>query len=89
RLKRTGRDARVLPRTVLYDPSLTLSLPPGISAASGVNAMAHAVEALYAEDANPVISLMAEESIRALGDALPAIVRTPDDREMRSRALYG
>jgi len=89
RLKRTGRDARVLPRTVLYDPSLTLSLPPGISAASGVNAMAHAVEALYAEDANPVISLMAEESIRALGEALPAIVRTPDDREMRSRALYG
>ncbi|MEN2468972.1 maleylacetate reductase [Burkholderia sp. GS2Y] len=89
RLKRTGRDARVLPRTVLYDPSLTVSLPPGISAASGVNAMAHAVEALYAEDANPVISLMAEESIRALGEALPVVVRDPEDRAMRSRALYG
>ncbi|UOB58110.1 maleylacetate reductase [Burkholderia pyrrocinia] len=89
RLKRTGRDARVLPRTVLYDPSLTLSLPPGISAASGVNAMAHAVEALYSEDANPVISLMAEESIRALGEALPVVVRDPENREMRSRALYG
>ncbi|AOI90916.1 maleylacetate reductase [Burkholderia pseudomultivorans] len=89
RLKRTGRDARVLPRTVLYDPSLTLSLPPGISAASGINAMAHAVEALYAVDANPVISLMAEESIRALGDALPTVVRAPDDRDARSRALYG
>ncbi|AIO31001.1 iron-containing alcohol dehydrogenase [Burkholderia cenocepacia] len=89
RLKRTGRDARVLPRTVLYDPSLTLSLPPGISVASGINAMAHAVEALYAVDANPVISLMAEESIRALGDALPTVVRAPDDRDARSRALYG
>jgi maleylacetate reductase len=89
RLKRTGRDARVLPRTVLYDPSLTLSLPADISAASGINAMAHAVEALYAEDANPIVSLMAEESIRALGEALPAIVRAPDDVEMRSRALYG
>ena len=89
RLKRTGRDPRVLPRTVIYDPSLTLSLPAHISAASGVNAMAHAVEALYAEDANPVISLMAEESIRALGEALPAIVRAPDDAAMRSRALYG
>ncbi|MDR8731408.1 maleylacetate reductase [Burkholderia pseudomultivorans] len=89
RLKRTGRDARVLPRTVLYDPSLTLSLPAGISAASGINAMAHAVEALYAVDANPVISLMAEESIRALGDALPAVVRAPEDRDARSRALYG
>ncbi|CAN0639729.1 maleylacetate reductase [Burkholderia cepacia] len=89
RLKRTGRDARVLPRTVLYDPSLTVSLPPDISAASGINAMAHAVEALYAEDANPVISLMAEESIRALGEALPVIVRDPEHRAMRSRALYG
>ncbi|WOD20402.1 maleylacetate reductase [Paraburkholderia kirstenboschensis] len=89
RLKRTGRDARVLPRTVLYDPSLTLSLPSGISAASGINAMAHAVEALYAEDANPVISLMAEEAIRALGEALPVVVRAPQDRLMRSRALYG
>ncbi|KGD49631.1 iron-containing alcohol dehydrogenase [Burkholderia pseudomallei MSHR5492] len=89
RLKRTGRDLRVLPRTVIYDPSLTLSLPAAISAASGVNATAHAVEALYAEDANPVISLMAEESIRALGEALPVIVDAPDDRAMRSRALYG
>jgi maleylacetate reductase len=89
RLKRTGRDARVLPRTVLYDPSLTLSLPPDISAASGINAMAHAVEALYAEDANPITSLMAEESIRALGESLPTIVRAPGDVPMRSRALYG
>jgi maleylacetate reductase len=89
RIKRTGRDARVLPRTVIYDPSLTLTLPPSISAASGVNAIAHAVEALYAEDANPVISLMAEESIRALGAALPGIVSQPDDADMRSRALYG
>jgi len=89
RLKKTGRDLRVLPRTVIYDPSLTVSLPAGISAASGVNAIAHAVEALYAEDANPVISLMAEESIRALGEALPGVVRRPDDAAMRSRALYG
>ncbi|HKT96255.1 MAG TPA: maleylacetate reductase [Paraburkholderia sp.] len=89
RLKRTGRDMRVLPRTVIYDPALTLSLPVAISAASGINAMAHAVEALYAEDANPIISLMAEESIRALGEALPEIIRKPDDVAMRSRALYG
>lgn len=89
RLKKTGRDARVLPRTVVYDASLTLSLPADISAASGMNAMAHAVEALYAQDANPVISLMAEESIRALGQALPAVVRQPDDADARGRALYG
>ncbi|ACC74697.1 maleylacetate reductase [Paraburkholderia phymatum] len=89
RVKHTGRDTRVLPRTAIYDPSLTLTLPPAISAASGVNAIAHAVEALYAEDANPIVSLMAEESIRALGEALPRIVRKPDDADTRSRALYG
>jgi maleylacetate reductase len=56
---------------------------------TGRDAMAHAVEALYAEDANPVISLMAEESIRALGEALPVVVRDPANRDARSRALYG
>src|SRR5271154_4701486 len=66
-LKKTGRDTRVLPRTVIYDPVLTLTMPPMLSATSGMNAIAHCVEALYAEDANPIISLMAEEGIRALG----------------------
>ncbi len=64
--KKTGRDARVLPKTVIYDPTLTVSLPPRLAAASGMNAIAHCVEALYAHDGNPVTSLMAEEGIRAL-----------------------
>jgi maleylacetate reductase len=89
RLKKTGRDPSVLPRTVVYDPQLTLTLPADISAASGMNAMAHAVEALYAEDANPVVSLMAEESVRALAGSLPAVVQDPDDIDARSGALYG
>mgnify|MGYP005841446699 CR=1 FL=1 len=88
-VKRTGRDLRVLPRTVIYDPLLTLSLPPALSATSGFNAIAHSVEALYAEDANPIVSLMAEESIRALARALPAIVARPQDRAARSQAQYG
>ncbi|AOY96679.1 maleylacetate reductase [Cupriavidus sp. USMAA2-4] len=88
-LKKTGRDLRVLPRTVVYDPLLTLGLPPALSASSGVNAMAHAVEALYARDANPIISLMAEEAIRALARALSAVVADPADREARAGALYG
>lgn len=89
RLKKTGRDTRVLPKTVIYDPQLTLSLPPAVSACSGMNAMAHAVEALYAEDANPIIGLMAEESIRSLAQALPRVVEHPADREARGQALYG
>ena len=64
-LKRTGRDPRILPKTVLYDPELTISLPPQISGPSGMNAIAHCVEALYAKDGNPIISLMAEDAMRA------------------------
>ena len=87
--KKTGRDARVLPRAVIYDPSLTLSLPPALSAASGMNAIAHAVEALYSHEGNPIVSLMAEEGIRALASALPAIIKSAQDMEARSDALYG
>jgi maleylacetate reductase len=88
-MKKTGRDARVLPRTVIYDPTLTFSLPAALSAASGMNAIAHCVEALYAQDANPIISMMAEEGIRALAQALPIVVREPRNLEARSDALYG
>src|SRR5512146_620021 len=88
-LKRTARDARVLPKTVIYDPTLTLGLPAHTSAASGMNAIAHCVEALYARDANPITSLMAEEGIRALAAALPRIMKNQNDLDARSDALYG
>jgi maleylacetate reductase len=87
--KKTGRDVRVLPKTVIYDPTLTLSLPPALSAASGMNAIAHAVEALYSHEGNPIVSLMAEDGIRALASALPVIVQKPTDVSSRSDALYG
>jgi len=88
-LKKTGRDVRVLPKAVIYDPVLTLSLSPAMSAASGMNAIAHCVEALYAHDGNPIVSLMAEEGIRALARALPVVVKEPGNIEVRSDALYG
>ncbi len=87
--KKTGRDPKVLPRTVIYDPELTLGLPPAVSAASGMNAVAHCVEALYAHDGNPIVSLMAEEGIRALAASLLKIVSQPRNIEARSEALYG
>ena len=83
------RGPRILPEVIVYDVDLTLSLPIGLSAASGMNAIAHAVEGLYTQDANPIVSLMAEEGIRALGAALPRIAADPSDREARSDALYG
>jgi alcohol dehydrogenase class IV len=87
--KSTGRDPAVKPRTVIYDPDLTLALPAAVSAASGMNAMAHAVEALYADGIDPVTALMAEEGVRALGAALPRVVANPTDPAARSEALYG
>ena len=87
--KRTGRDPKVLPRVVIYDPALTLTLPAKIAGPSGMNAIAHCVEALYAENANPIVSLMAEEGIRALADSLPKVVARADDLEARTNALYG
>jgi alcohol dehydrogenase class IV len=88
-LKRTGKDPRVLPRTVIYDPTLTLTLPVGLSITSGMNAIAHAAEGLYAKDGNPIMDLMAQEGIRALAAALPVIRRNPQDLAARGSALYG
>lgn len=88
-MKKTGRNEQVLPRTVLYDPELTLGLPVKMSVTSGINAIAHAAEGLYSLTTNPIIELMAQEGIRALGRALPAVRRQPQDLEARSDALYG
>ncbi len=88
-LKKTGRDPRVLPRTVIYDPLLSLSLPVGLSVTSAINAIAHAAEGLYAQDRNPITDLMAQEGIAALARAIPGICKQPGDVDARSDALYG
>ena len=87
--KVTGKDPRVLPRTVVYDPDLTLGLPVDLSAASGMNAMAHLVEALYAPGISPISFQSAREGVRALSSALPRVVADPADLGARSDALYG
>ncbi|MGY4689472.1 maleylacetate reductase [Salibacterium sp. K-3] len=87
--KRTGRNPVVKPKTVIYDPELTLTMPSYLSLTSGINSMAHCFEALYASKRNPVTSIMAEEGIRALFHSLQKITAVPGDREARSNALYG
>jgi maleylacetate reductase len=87
--KRTGRDPRVLPRTVVYDPALTTGLPAEVTGPSGMNALAHCVEALYAPGANPVTSLLATEGASALHRGLPGAVADPGDLAARSDALLG
>ena len=87
--KQTGRDMRVLPRTVLYDPELVYSMPPFLAATSGMNALAHCVEALYGQHAGPITNLLAEEGSRALAQGLPGIVQNPRNHESYDLALYG
>jgi alcohol dehydrogenase class IV len=88
-VKATRRSLDILPEAVIYDVELTLGLPVALSGTSGINAIAHAVEAMYAHDTNPITQLMAEQGIAALARALPAIVADPGDRAARSDALYG
>jgi len=88
-VKKTGRDVRVLPKTVVYDPDLTMTLPLALSITSGLNAIAHAAEGLYTPEPNPIVALMAEEGIAALARALPALHADIDDRHARHDALYG
>lgn len=88
-VKVTQSSPKVLPEVVIYDIDLTMTLPAAMSGTSGMNAIAHAVEALYARERNPVISLMATEAIGALAAALPTIAVEPGNRDARGKALYG
>lgn len=87
--KSTRSNPKILPGTVIYDVDLTTSLPISLSATSGINAIAHAIEALYSPDRNPIIDLVALEGIRALAASLPDVVKDPQDIKARSQALYG
>jgi len=88
-VKRTSQDRRMLPRLVIYDPLLTVGLDAHTTATTGMNAVAHCVEALYAKRANPVTGLLAEAGLAALIRALPNAVRAPSDLQARGEALYG
>ncbi|KAF7555335.1 hypothetical protein G7Z17_g2241 [Cylindrodendrum hubeiense] len=88
-LKQTRSDPAILPGTVIYDINLTLTLPVALTATSGVNAIAHAVEALYAQNSNPIINMFAEKGVKALASALPQLIKNPTSQSARSSALYG
>ncbi len=86
--KTTGTDPRVLPRVIVYDAELTLSLPVAMSVASGLNALAHCIDSMWAPAADPVNAALAAEGIRALRAGLPRIVNDPMDLDGRENALY-
>jgi len=88
-VKTTTKNPRMLPISVIYDVETTLTLPPSIATTSGMNAIAHAIEALYAKEKNPVSTTQCLEAIRSLAEALPVIAEEPDNADARSQALYG
>jgi maleylacetate reductase len=85
--KVTGRDPKVLPRTIVYDPELTLALPPAVTAASGMNAIAHCVEALWVNERTPVTVAFATEGLRRFAEYLPRAVANGGERDARSECL--
>ena len=86
--RKAGNDQRALPTVAIYDPDLIQSLPPRVMAASGMNALAHAVESLYGEDTNPVVQTLSEDSIKRFAEHLPRAAADPGNAEARSEALY-
>ena len=86
--KTTRRDPSIRPETVIYDVDLTLSLPVALTVTSALNAIAHAMEPLYAPDRNPVVVLMAQDALRSFKVAIPRLVTDPADRDARAEALY-
>jgi maleylacetate reductase len=87
--KITGRDVKVVPRTIIYDPDLTLSLPAAVSAASGMNAIAHCVEALWVDSRTPVTAGLATEAMRRFAQNLPAVVADCANVTARGECLVG
>jgi maleylacetate reductase len=86
--KTTGVDRKVLPKVVIYDAALTMSLPVEMSVASGLNALAHCVDSMWAPNADPINAAFAAEGIRSLAAGLPRVVADPMDLDGREHALY-
>jgi maleylacetate reductase len=86
--KTTGIDPIVLPKVIVYDATLTMTLPVPMSVASGLNALAHCVDSMWAPNADPINAAFAAEGIRSLAAGLPRVVADPLDLEGREQALY-
>jgi alcohol dehydrogenase class IV len=89
REKRVGRDARCRPALVIYDGALTAGLPPRVAVSSGMNSVAHAVEALYPQRPNPLAALLAEQALCAHRDGLREIATGSPTPRGLGAAQYG
>ncbi|CAM5269213.1 hypothetical protein SALBM311S_12509 [Streptomyces alboniger] len=87
--KTTGVDDRVLPASVVYDAALLTTLPGGMTVASGLNAMAHCVDAMWTRRADPIDRALAQEGIRALANGLPTVASDSTSVQGIEQTLYG
>jgi maleylacetate reductase len=87
--KTTGKSPGVAPRLVVYDPELTYDLPAALTGASGMNAVAHCVEAFWGPAATPLTEIAAREGLRLLASGIPASQQRPHDADARATALTG
>ena len=87
--KVTVTDVKIAPRLIVYDPLLTLDLPPELTAATGINALAHCIEALYSITRSPLSTAAASAGARAIAGALPRCVEQGNDEEARTGMLEG
>ncbi|KAI9159179.1 Maleylacetate reductase [Paramyrothecium foliicola] len=88
-VKQTRTHPRILPGMVIYDVNLTMTLTVNMSFASGINAIAHAVEALYSQNSNPIINMFAQKGVQSLAEALPQLAEDAQNESARCQALYG
>lgn len=88
-VKTTLTDPKIQPEIILYDAELVRTLPVAMTVTSALNAMAHAAEALYAENRNPMSTMLAVEGLKAFASALPRVIDNPEDLEARGETLYG
>lgn len=88
-VKTTVTDPKIQPEVILYDAELVRTLPVAMTVTSALNAMAHAAEALYAQNRNPMSTMIAIEGLKAFAAALPRVLDNPDDLTARGETLYG
>ncbi len=87
--KVTVSDPRIVPKLVIYDPLLTLDLPPALTASTGMNALAHCIEALYSITRNPSASATAASGIYHISNSILACTTRGDDLAARTEMMLG
>jgi alcohol dehydrogenase class IV len=87
--KVTITDAKITPKLVIYDPLLTLNLSSAMTASTGINALAHCIEALYSITRNPLSTSLALSGVRTIYTSLPRCYVDGNDLEARTEMLVG